>query len=98
MQTSQYYTLTTSFLHNLHYVIFEVPTAVRMKLVYCDVTMLSASEKCSTSTSNIPANSNSCSSIIQLNSSFLKMGLNWPVFERYPVLKQDGRLQKWPGK
>ena len=50
---------------------------------------LSASEECSTSTSNMPANSNFCSSNIHLNSSLLKMGLNWPVFEGYPVLKQQ---------
>jgi hypothetical protein len=55
----------------------------------CDVTLLSASEECSTSTSSMPANSNSCLSNIPLNSSFLKMGLNWPVIVGYPVLKQQ---------
>jgi len=58
-------------------------------LLSCDVTLLSASEECSTSTSSMPANSNSCSWNIPLNSSFLKLGLNWPVFEGYPVLKQQ---------
>jgi len=37
----------------------------------------------------MPANSNFCSSNIHLNSSLLKMGLNWPVLEGYPVLKQQ---------
>ena len=60
----------------------------RWSLLSCDVTLLSASEECSTSTSSMPANSNSCLSNIHLNSSFIKMGLNWPVFEGYPVKQQ----------
>jgi hypothetical protein len=36
----------------------------------------------------MPANSNFCLSNVHLNSSFIKMGLNWPVFEGYPVKQQ----------
>jgi hypothetical protein len=58
------------------------------------VTLLPASEEYSTSTSSMPANSNSFLSNIHLNSSFLKIGLNWPVFEGYPVLKQQTEVYK----
>ena len=93
MQMSQYHALSMSFIHKLHYVIFERFSKQWRWSLSLWWALLSASEECTTSTSSTPANSNSCSSNFHLN-MFLKMELNWPVFEGYPVLKQQMEVYK----